>query len=269
MGCVASEPEANPVAMVPPEAPKSGKQAPSDKTPPPVMTAEEEVEMERTLSEACPPAETMMRAAVKMMRHLKKARAQIKLNHSQVAEPLRESPRFTSRAAGFERTSSREEIIMEGVKLLDERLKNHEMRAEHMKDDGNCQFRALSHQMYGDQNRHAEVRAYIMEHIKSHKDEYELYCDEDINRYIDRMGKDRTWGDELTLKAAVDAYQATVHAVTSNKDNWHLVYKPEGETTPKPDPVSDASRKKLFLAYISPVHYNSLVPLPTKKTAAE
>ena len=59
----------------------------------------------------------------------------------------------------------------------------------------------------------------------------------------------RLQGDELTLKAAVNAYKVTLHAVTSNHENWHLKYDPDFEHT-KLDPyMSPNNRKKLFLAF--------------------
>ena len=37
----------------------------------------------------------------------------------------------------------------------------------------------------------------------------------DFERYMKRMARDRTWGDELTLRAICDCFGAVVHVVTS------------------------------------------------------
>jgi hypothetical protein len=59
-------------------------------------------------------------------------------------------------------------------------------------------------------------------------------------------------GDELTLKAACDAFGTEVHVVTSTLDNWYLQYAPE---------MGDSDiQKKIFVCYISPLHYNSVEP---------
>ena len=72
-------------------------------------------------------------------------------------------------------------------------------------------------------------------------------------------------GDELTLKAAVDRLGVRIHVVTSNADNWHLVYTPETtQVAPLPREMPFEYRRLLFLTYISPVHYNSLIPDRTR-----
>ena len=45
------------------------------------------------------------------------------------------------------------------------------------------------------------------------------------------MSKDRHWGDELTLRAAVEAYSCIAHIISSEEQNWYLVYTPESKMT--------------------------------------
>lgn len=219
--------------------------------------------MEASLADACPASLTMARAAVQMSRRLHQARENIKSREISGIPTPEGLPSHTRAAAEFSRSKTREDDILAGMKLLEQRLKSHNMQAEQMIDDGNCQFRALSHQLYGTQEKYAEVRQFVTEHIREHADSYALFCDEDIGSYLERMSADRTWGDELTLKAAVDAYNITLHGVTSNLENWHLKYEPDLGEEPKPDPVTPQHRlrSKLFVAYIAPVHYNSILPL--------
>lgn len=59
------------------------------------------------------------------------------------------------------------------------------------------------------------------------------------------------WGDELTLKAACEAFGTDIHVVASTEGNWHLKYSPESAE-------SRPGTKRIFVTYISPVHYNVL-----------
>ena len=85
-------------------------------------------------------------------------------------------------------------------------------------------------------------------HMRQQREEFEIYFDVgEFDTFLERMGTERTWGDELTLRAAADAFRCTIHVITSTKENWHLRYEPEGKPA-----------KLLFLTYVSPVHYNAI-----------
>ena len=85
------------------------------------------------------------------------------------------------------------------------------------------------------------------------------------------MTRSRTWGDELTLRASVEAFGCVAHVVTSEEANWYLVYTPEAPPpadvevlvtklckTSKLQPPS--KKKEAFINYISPIHYNAVCP---------
>ena len=40
--------------------------------------------------------------------------------------------------------------------------------------------------------------------------------------FLQNMAQDKTWGDELTLKAAADEFNVVIHIITSEKENWYL-----------------------------------------------
>ena len=35
------------------------------------------------------------------------------------------------------------------------------------------------------------------------------------------MSRNKTWGDELTIRAVADAYNVNVHVITSENENWY------------------------------------------------
>ena len=139
-------------------------------------------------------------------------------------------------------------------------LASHEMRG-----DGNCQFRGLAFNLFGSQEHHAIVRKACCDHIKTHADFFAVFFDGDdeFRRYLTNMSKDRHWGDELTLRAAVEAYSCIAHIISSEAQNWYLVYTPESEDDVEmmlPVGVKAPPKKKdVYLSYVSPIHYNSVV----------
>ena len=115
------------------------------------------------------------------------------------------------------------------------------------------QFRALSTECCGDQSWHLHVRSAVMDYIEAHADDYSFYFAEgEFADYCRKMRMARTWGDELTLRAAAELLQVRILVITSEEENYLLHYDPtsgDGSTV-----------RTLFITYVSPIHYNTLRP---------
>lgn len=146
-------------------------------------------------------------------------------------------------------------FIVAGARLT-KRLDDCGLRMEVVGDDGNCLFRAAAQQLHGNQEEHLRVRERAVANLRERKDElHEFFgSKEDFEEYLSLMATDRTWGDELVLCAVAESYQCVVHVVTSHQTNWYLVYSPKikGKDTCR-------GVDEIFVAYIAPVHYNSVV----------
>jgi hypothetical protein len=150
---------------------------------------------------------------------------------------------------------SNEGNVRHHIQRLGNRLRHIGLRQVVMGDDGNCQFRSFSYNIYGTQAYHKLVRARAVKHIKTHRNYFGVFFDGDaaLDAYIESQSKTRTWGDELTLKAISEAYRLVVHVVTSTEKNWYLKYEPD--TVAQHD---CAKLKQAFVTYISPIHYNAI-----------
>ena len=142
--------------------------------------------------------------------------------------------------------------LKEGRSILTERLNFMSLKEVTMIGDGNCQFRSFSNELYGVQDHHMKIRIKAVNWMATYSEEYSVYIgdENEWNLYLKSMVKSTTWGDELTLRAVCDCYGIVVHLITTEKENWHLEYNPKSQ--PK-IPIRHA-----FLAYISPVHYNTV-----------
>mmetsp|Transcript_19671 Transcript_19671/g.59471 ORF Transcript_19671/g.59471 Transcript_19671/m.59471 type:complete len:255 (+) Transcript_19671:318-1082(+) len=98
-----------------------------------------------------------------------------------------------------------------------------------MQGDGNCQFRAISMNLYGSQDHHDLVRDKVVRHMYKNRDEFQPFLGEDWHRYMKDMVCSGTWGDELTLKACCDAYQILISVLTSDEQHWFMRYEPKGK----------------------------------------
>ncbi|ETL41947.1 hypothetical protein L916_07165 [Phytophthora nicotianae] len=91
--------------------------------------------------------------------------------------------------------------------LADVGCKLHEVEA-----DGNCLFRALGDQLYGDQHQHEEVRKKIVSYLEQHRDDFEPFMEDEekFEKYCERMREDGTWGGNQELYAAARLFQVYV-----------------------------------------------------------
>lgn len=64
------------------------------------------------------------------------------------------------------------------------------------------QFRAISHELYGTEEGHADVRAIAVAHMADSPDDFQPFVtDEAWDAYLARMSRTSEWGDHLTLQA--------------------------------------------------------------------
>mmetsp|Transcript_16382 Transcript_16382/g.28091 ORF Transcript_16382/g.28091 Transcript_16382/m.28091 type:complete len:354 (-) Transcript_16382:858-1919(-) len=140
--------------------------------------------------------------------------------------------------------------ILSHNQRLAERLERLNLEMLIMLGDGNCQFRSISNELFGTQDHHTNVRRHVVQHIRTHQEEYEGFLGESFTEYLAAMSRAQTWGDELTLRAACEAYKVVVYVVTSDPLNWYLSYKPSCETA--------NMQGEIFLTYIAPIHYNTV-----------
>lgn len=154
--------------------------------------------------------------------------------------------------------------LEDGLYLMKQRLDFVNLRMVVMEDDGNCQFRAISYELFGTQRFHHIVRKKVVQHLKSRSDTFSFYVgdDKDWESYLQRMSVPRTWGDELTLTAASEVFHANIHVITTEKSNWLLHYTDDSTGPSRGDAslISSQPKRELFLMYICPIHYNVVAP---------
>ncbi|WVZ85481.1 hypothetical protein U9M48_032403 [Paspalum notatum var. saurae] len=125
--------------------------------------------------------------------------------------------------------------------------------------DGNCQFRALSDQLYRSPDYHKHVRKEIVKQLKECNSLYEGYVPMRYKQYCKKMKKyvSGEWGDHVTLQAAADKFAAKICLLTSFRDTCFVEIVPQYQ----------APQREIWLSFWSEVHYNSLYDardLPSK-----
>ena len=142
-----------------------------------------------------------------------------------------------------------------------------------MVGDGNCMFRSLSDQVFGDYGQRYEVvRDAICNYMAANKESFSqfLVLDEDesdadansFEQYIQDMRRDGEWGGNVELVAASRLYQRNI-----------IVYHPDGafsiEAPRTVDSGSKSEEEEFTLSYHDNDHYNSVHVSGRKFTASK
>ena len=82
--------------------------------------------------------------------------------------------------------------------------------------DGNCLFRAISDQIYGDQDFHSEIRQTAYLYLLDRKEDFEPFIEQNgqtfdhYKTFLEKIQKDGTWGGDECLIALATCFQAKI-----------------------------------------------------------
>lgn len=114
--------------------------------------------------------------------------------------------------------------------------------------DGNCLFRALSDQLYGDESHCREIRSGSVGYIKAHPDRFAAFVGEfgeSFDMYTKRLMQDAVYGGHLEVVAAAEHYAADIAIYQA--DQMYIV-----------QPIEAVANKTLHIAYHTWEHYSSV-----------
>ncbi|KAL7692700.1 putative OTU domain-containing protein 5/Otubain-like deubiquitinase 1 [Plasmopara halstedii] len=123
--------------------------------------------------------------------------------------------------------------------------------------DGNCLFRSVSHQVYGNDSHHALVRAACMDYMESEKEYFEPYVVGDMAafmRYLRYKRRDGVWGDDPELQALCELYDRPAEVFAYDPQNGFRKLRCFHENS-----GLARSRPPIRLSYYGGGHYDSLV----------
>lgn len=101
-----------------------------------------------------------------------------------------------------------------------------------MGDDGNCLFRAMADQIFGDQDMHDQIRERCMNYMQAgsyskcilftskERDHYSQFVTEDFDSYIARKRQDKEYGNNLEIQAIGELYNRPIEIYTFQQVNF-------------------------------------------------
>lgn len=79
-----------------------------------------------------------------------------------------------------------------------------------MEEDGACLFRAISYQLYGDQEMHDMIRQRTMDYIFQNREYFAQFITEDITHYVNRKRQNHLHGNHIEIQAMSEMYNRPV-----------------------------------------------------------
>ena len=102
--------------------------------------------------------------------------------------------------------------------LLTTRLHRHGLRPLDVGGGGgDCFFRAVAHQLYGDPNFHLNIMALGVDYLRKHPGRFiESNSENSWLEYLTNMSQQGTWCDNLIIQAVADKLNIRIHITESN-----------------------------------------------------
>ena len=137
--------------------------------------------------------------------------------------------------------------------------------------DGNCLFRSVAHQVYGDDVHHDVVRRKCMDYMDAEQAFFEPYVEGDASafrRYVAAKRRDGAWGDEPEVQALCElydrpaeiwSYDAAANAKAGGAKVLRTFHGGEQASAGGAMAVGDVRRAPMRLSYYGGGHYDSVV----------
>ena len=110
-------------------------------------------------------------------------------------------------------------VSLPAYNILQSRLEQVGSRPLDVGGEGDCFFRAISHQLYGDCSHHLDVRTVGVKYMRENPERFiESNIDSSWIEYLGNMSTLGTWCDHLVIQAVADILNLRIHIVESDEN---------------------------------------------------
>lgn len=118
-----------------------------------------------------------------------------------------------------------------------------------MEEDGACLFRAISLQIYGDQDMHEIIRQQTMDYINQNQEYFAQFVTEDISSYVARKRANHVHGNHIEIQAMSEMYNRSVELYCYQLEPINIFNSDQ----------SNNGNEPLRLSYQRCSHYNAIL----------
>lgn len=119
-----------------------------------------------------------------------------------------------------------------------------------VESDGNCQFRSVSHQLYGSTQHHALIRSTVIAYLDLEREYFAQFVIDGLEKfdeYLQYKSKNGAWGDDVELQAVSEIYARPIEIYAYANTPLRTFHEMAN------------GRGPLRLAYHGGSHYNSII----------
>ena len=157
---------------------------------------------------------------------------------------------------------SRSSLSTNSVSLLETRLAQLGRTALDVGGDGDCFFKAVSHQIYGNPNNHFYVRSVGVQYLVHNPERFiESNTEYSWQHYLTQMSCPGTWADAIIIQAVANCLNLSVYIAESNPVFSPLtVVEPTNVTT---------DTQEIVIGHVDEIHYVSTSNIQSRHSNRE
>ena len=137
--------------------------------------------------------------------------------------------------------------------LFNYRLLRHGLKQLDVGGGGDCFFKSVSHQLYGDTHHHFEIRSTGIQYMRNNPERFiESVVDSSWSQYIFNMSQPGTWADHIIIQAVADSMNLQIRIIESNPNFTEMTLVEATSLTQNP--------RSIYIGHIDELHYISTFP---------
>ncbi|XP_050222590.1 OVARIAN TUMOR DOMAIN-containing deubiquitinating enzyme 6 [Mercurialis annua] len=122
------------------------------------------------------------------------------------------------------------------------------LEVKRMLEDGNCLFRAVADQVYGDSEAYELTRQMCLDYMERERDHFSQFITEGFTSYCKRKRRDKVYGNNAEIQALSEMYNRPIHIYSYSTEPINTFHGNYHTDSPP-----------IRLSYHHGNHYNSLV----------
>ncbi|XP_010245922.1 PREDICTED: OTU domain-containing protein 5 [Nelumbo nucifera] len=122
------------------------------------------------------------------------------------------------------------------------------LEVKRMMEDGNCLFRAVADQVYGDTEAYDLTRQMCIDYMERERDHFSQFVTEGFTSYCKRKRRDKVYGNNVEIQALSEMYNRPIHIYSYSTEPINIFHGSYNTDMPP-----------IRLSYHHGNHYNSLV----------